>query len=143
MRLMDVVDDLRERLWERQDESFFEEAVTDTGATIVETNGECKEGIGLSYKRTWGYAPTMISLANTREPLYLVNRSGNTPLCTDAAREMSGEGGAALATASATLLFPRGSRFAVSRKPRGASRDFRCIIDDKPVAMSNVAWASA
>jgi len=34
-------------------------------------------GIGLSYKGIWGYAPLIISLANTREVLYLVNRPGN------------------------------------------------------------------
>ena len=28
---------------------------------------------------TWSYHPLLISLANTAEPLYLVNRSGNRP----------------------------------------------------------------
>ena len=33
--------------------------------------------MALSYKGIWGYAPLIISLANSREVLYLVNRPGN------------------------------------------------------------------
>ena len=50
----------------------------DVDGTHAPTWGECKEGIGLSYDGNWGYHPLLVSLANTMEPLYLVNRSGNS-----------------------------------------------------------------
>jgi hypothetical protein len=85
IELMEVLGDVRERAWAGQPPSFFERAVVDIDATIAPTDGECKQGMDLSHKGIWGYAPLIVSLANTREPLYLVNRPGNTPSCKDAA----------------------------------------------------------
>lgn len=50
----------------------------DIDGTIAETTSECMEGIGLSYKGTWGYSPLIVTLSNTREHLFIENRSGNT-----------------------------------------------------------------
>ena len=75
--LMEAINSTRPRVWEEQPPGFLSHAFIDTDGTIAATFGECKGGIGLSYKGIWGYAPLIISLANTREVLYLVNRPGN------------------------------------------------------------------
>jgi len=75
--LMDIINEVRLGVWKQQPNEFFEEAVIDVDGMIVETTGECKEGMNISYKGIWGYHPLVVSLANTSEPLYLVNRSGN------------------------------------------------------------------
>ena len=85
IELMECINDTRARVWKTQPAAFFERAVVDIDATIAPTLGECKQGMDLSYKGIWGYAPLIVSLANTREPLYLINRPGNTPSAKDAA----------------------------------------------------------
>jgi len=77
--LMTAVNEARLRVWRRQSPSFFREATIDADGTLAETTGECKEGMDISYKGVWGYHPLVVSLAETGEPLYLVNRSGNRP----------------------------------------------------------------
>ena len=64
-------------VWKVQPEGFLQEAFVDVDGTIAQTYGECKEGMDISYKGIWGYAPLIVSLANTKEVLYLVNRPGN------------------------------------------------------------------
>ncbi len=77
--LMDCINRTRERVWRERSEERFEESLIDIDGTLAPTYGECKEGMDISYKGIWGYAPLIISLANTKEVLYLVNRSGNRP----------------------------------------------------------------
>jgi Transposase DDE domain group 1 len=84
--LMDAINDARVNVWKRQSPDFFQEAVIDADGTLVVTTGECKGGMDISYKGTWGYHPLLISLANTQEPLFIVNRSGNRPSEEGAAR---------------------------------------------------------
>ncbi len=78
-RLMDIFNQTRLRVWEEQPAEFFEEAFIDADGTLAPSGGSCKEGVDIAYDGTWGYHPLVVSLANTAEPLYLVNRTGNRP----------------------------------------------------------------
>jgi hypothetical protein len=78
-RLQRVFNDTRIAVWRQQPAQFFDEAILDADGTMVETTGECKQGIDINHKGQWGYHPLVISLANTAEPLFVVNRSGNRP----------------------------------------------------------------
>jgi hypothetical protein len=77
--LMDAVNEVRLGVWKTQPTSFFDEAVIEADGSLVESLGEHKAGMDFSFKGTYGYHPLVVSLANTQEPLYLVNRSGNRP----------------------------------------------------------------
>ena len=84
--LMEAINEARLRVWRKQPKKFFTEAVIDADGTIAETAGECKQGMDIAYNGKWGYHPLIVSLANTGEPLYLLNRSGNRPSSEDAAK---------------------------------------------------------
>jgi hypothetical protein len=86
--LTDTINAVRLGVWREQPPAFFERAVIDADGTLATTLGECKEGMDLSYKGSWGYHPLVVSLANTGEPLYLVNRSGNRPSSEGAAARL-------------------------------------------------------
>jgi len=77
--LMEAINGIRPKLWKKRlHKSERKEAIVDVDGTHALTWGECKEGIGLSYDGKWSYHPLLVSLANTMEPLYMVNRSGNS-----------------------------------------------------------------
>lgn len=79
LKLMDIFNKKRVRVWKTQPRSFFDEAFIDADGTLVETDACKKEGVDIAYNGVWGYHPLVISLANTQEPLFIVNRSGNRP----------------------------------------------------------------
>ena len=79
MQLQEGIHEIRQKMWARQGEGFHREAILDVDGTIAPTDGECKEGMDIAYNGEWGYAPLVVTLANTKEVLYLVNRPGNRP----------------------------------------------------------------
>jgi hypothetical protein len=86
--LLDIANEVRQRVWARQAASFFAKAYVDMDGTLVGTDAECKEGVDLAYNGTWGYHPLVVSLANTGEVLSIVNRPGNRPSHEGAAAEV-------------------------------------------------------
>lgn len=64
-----------------------EVGMIDADGTLSPTDAECMEGIDYcGYKRQWGYAPLLVSLANTGQPLCIFNRPGNAPSASCAAK---------------------------------------------------------
>jgi hypothetical protein len=78
-QLMGIFNETRLRAWKQQPDDFFDEAFLDADGTLAPSDGWCKQGVDIAYNGTWGYHPLVVSLANTAEPLFLVNRSGNRP----------------------------------------------------------------
>jgi len=84
--LMDAVNTVRPKLWAGRGRDLLGPvAYLDVDGTIAPTTGSYKQGMDISYKGVWGYAPLIVSLANTKEVLFLVNRPGNAPSHQDAA----------------------------------------------------------
>src|SRR5205085_1237870 len=52
--LHEAFDAVRQRVWARQGAKLFQMATVDVDGTLVGTKGECKQGMSLSYKGTWG-----------------------------------------------------------------------------------------
>lgn len=78
-QLMDVVNDTRLKVWKQQPDAFFDQAIIEADGTMVETYGECKQGTDFNHKGQYGYHPLVVTLANTNEVLFVLNRSGNRP----------------------------------------------------------------
>jgi hypothetical protein len=99
--LQAAIDEARLNVWQRQPTDFFEEATIELDGSMVLTTGRCKVGMDINYKGEWGYHPLLVTLANTREILSIVNRSGN---------RVSHEGAAAEADRAITLCRQGGFR---------------------------------
>ena len=77
--LLAAINRSRAVVWRRQPRAERRLALIDVDGTIAETSGECKEGMDISYDGRWGYGPLLVSLANSQEVLYVVNRPANRP----------------------------------------------------------------
>jgi len=87
VELQECINAVRAPLWRGRARKILEPvAYIDVDGSEARTYGEKKAGMNISHKGTWGYAPLILSLANTKEVLYVVNRPGNVPSHTDAAR---------------------------------------------------------
>ncbi len=85
IELMEIKNAVRQKIWQKQPNVFFKQAIINVDGTISPICGRCKEGMDISYDGKWGYHPLIISLAHTREPLYIINRSGSAPSHLDSA----------------------------------------------------------
>lgn len=79
VELMEAKNAVRTKIWQKQPASFRKLATINVDGTLSPTCGQCKEGMDISYDGQWGYHPVVVSLHQTREPLYIVNRPGNAP----------------------------------------------------------------
>jgi hypothetical protein len=104
--LLDIIHDTRLQVWSGQPAAFFERAILDMDGFLVETTGQCKQGMDIAYDGTWGYHALVLTLANTGEVLSIVNRPGNRP---------SHEGAAALVDQTLPVCFRGGFRRALLR----------------------------
>ena len=53
LALQEAINATRRKVWKRQPKSFRRQAILDVDGTIAPTEGECKQGMGLSYKGIW------------------------------------------------------------------------------------------
>ena len=78
--LQEAVNRARLKVWQRQPDAFFQEpAVIDADASIVPTDAQTKQGMDIAYNGSWGYSALVVSLANTKEPLFLGLLGANRP----------------------------------------------------------------
>jgi hypothetical protein len=80
LALQEAINRARLRVWREQPKGFFEQpAVIDADASIIPTDAQTKQGMDIAYNGIWGYSALVVSLANTKEPLYLGLLGANRP----------------------------------------------------------------
>ena len=126
--LMNVINEVRVDVWKQQPESFFEKAIIDVDGTMATTTGNCKAGMDISYKGQWGYQPLVVSLANTGEPLYLANRSGNRPSHEGAAEYLDRAGSLCEDAGFASILYRGDTDFSQTEHLDGWDKQGRRFI---------------
>jgi len=77
--LQEAINASRIEVWKRQRKVPKTRATIDLDGTIAPIWGECKASADFSYKEDYGYAPLIVSLAETGKILYVCNRPGNRP----------------------------------------------------------------
>jgi hypothetical protein len=114
--LQDIFDDVRIGVWKQQPDSFFDQAILDADGTLVPTAAECKEGVDIAYDGTWGYHPLLVSLANTKEVMRIVNRPGNRPSHEGAADALDSAAAACFRAGFRTVLYRGDTDFSQTKR---------------------------
>lgn len=68
---------MRERAWQKAARQLPKHVSADLDSTVSEVYGNCKQGADFTWKKSYGYHPELLSLAETCEWLDGVNRPGN------------------------------------------------------------------
>ena len=130
--VMNAINKARLRVWAQQPDEFFNEAILDADGTIAQTEAECKKDVDIGYNGKWGYHVHLVSLANTGEPLYLLNRSGNRPSQEQAGEYLNKGVACAFGPASARSCSRRHEDRREQRPDLGTSRSCRGTAPPSP-----------